>query len=42
MRDLDVNIRPRKMIGQFLLTFQGQFTRFSNYAPDSYAEGILR
>jgi replicative DNA helicase len=29
-------------IGQFLLTFQGQFTRFSNYAPDSYAEGILR
>jgi replicative DNA helicase len=29
-------------IGQFLLTFQGQFTRFANYAPDSYAEGILR
>jgi replicative DNA helicase len=29
-------------IGTFLLTFQGQFTRFANYAPDSYAEGILR
>lgn len=29
-------------IGTFLLTFQGQFTRFQNYAPDSYAEGVLR
>jgi replicative DNA helicase len=29
-------------IGTFLLTFQGQFTRFVNYAPDSYAEGVLR
>jgi replicative DNA helicase len=29
-------------IGMFLLTFQGQFTRFANYAPDSYAEGVLR
>jgi replicative DNA helicase len=29
-------------IGTFMLTFQGQFTRFANYAPDSYAEGILR
>ncbi len=29
-------------IGTFLLTFQGQFTRFANYVPDSYAEGILR
>jgi replicative DNA helicase len=29
-------------IGTFLLTFQGQYTRFSNYAPDSYAEGVLR
>ena len=24
------------------LTFQGQYTRFVNYAPDSYAEGVLR
>jgi replicative DNA helicase len=29
-------------IGTFVLTFQGQFTRFVNYAPDSYAEGVLR
>ena len=28
-------------IGTIILTFQGQFTRFANYAPDSYAEGIL-
>jgi replicative DNA helicase len=29
-------------IGMFHLTFQGQFTRFLNYMPDSYAEGVLR
>jgi replicative DNA helicase len=29
-------------IGTFFLTFQGQFTRFVNYMPDSYAEGVLR
>ena len=29
-------------IGTFILTFQGQFTRFANYVPDSYAEGVLR
>jgi len=29
-------------IGSFLLTFQGQYTRFANYAPDSYGEGVLR
>jgi len=29
-------------IGMFLLTFQGQFTRFANFASDSYAEGVLR
>jgi replicative DNA helicase len=29
-------------IGGFKLTFQGQFTRFANYAPDAYAEGVLR
>ena len=28
--------------GTFLLTFQGQYTRFVNYAPDAYAEGALR
>ncbi len=29
-------------IGTFLLTFQGQYTRFANYASDAYAEGVLR
>ena len=29
-------------IGTFLLTFQGQFTRFANYVSDAYAEGVLR
>jgi replicative DNA helicase len=28
--------------GTFLLTFQGQYTRFANFAPDTYAEGVLR
>ncbi|HVN46794.1 MAG TPA: replicative DNA helicase [Steroidobacteraceae bacterium] len=29
-------------IGTFLLTFQGQYTRFANYVSDAYAEGVLR
>lgn len=29
-------------IGTFLLTFQGQFTRFANYVSDTYGEGVLR
>jgi replicative DNA helicase len=28
--------------GSFVLTFQGKFTRFQNFMPDSYAEGVLR
>ena len=28
--------------GTFLLTFQGQYSRFTNYMPESYAEGVLR
>ena len=28
--------------GTFVLSFQGQYSRFVNYAPDSYAEGVLR
>jgi len=28
--------------GTFLLTFQGQYTRFVNFAPDAYGEGVLR
>jgi replicative DNA helicase len=40
--EIDVVKHRNGEIGTFLLTFQGQFTRFANYAPDSYAEGILR
>jgi replicative DNA helicase len=29
-------------IGTFVLTFQGQFTRFANYVPDTYGDGVLR
>jgi replicative DNA helicase len=29
-------------IGTILLTFQGAYSRFVNYAPDSFAEGVLR
>jgi replicative DNA helicase len=28
--------------GAFVLTFQGKYTRFVNYMPESYAEGVLR
>ena len=40
--EIDVAKHRNGEIGTFLLTFQGQYTRFVNYAPDSYAEGILR
>ena len=29
-------------IGMFNLTFQGMYSRFANFVPDSYAEGIMR
>ena len=29
-------------IGMFRLTFQGMYSRFANFVPDSYAEGIMR
>jgi replicative DNA helicase len=28
--------------GHFVLTFQGKYTRFVNYLPEAYAEGVLR
>ena len=40
--EIDLAKHRNGEIGTFLLTFQGQFTRFQNYAPDSYAEGVLR
>jgi replicative DNA helicase len=29
-------------IGDFQLTFLGEYTKFENYAPESYAEGVFR
>ncbi|TLY61469.1 MAG: replicative DNA helicase [Gammaproteobacteria bacterium] len=40
--EIDLAKHRNGEIGTFLLTFQGQFTRFANYVPDSYAEGVLR
>jgi len=40
--EIDIAKHRNGEIGTFLLTFQGQYTRFVNHAPDSYAEGILR
>jgi replicative DNA helicase len=40
--EIDLAKHRNGEIGTFLLTFQGQFARFVNYAPDSYAEGVLR
>ena len=40
--EIDLAKHRNGEIGTFLLTFQGQYTRFVNYAPDTYAEGILR
>jgi replicative DNA helicase len=42
MAEIDVAKHRNGETGTFLLTFQGQFTRFVNYAPDTYAEGVLR
>lgn len=40
--EIDLAKHRNGEIGTFLLTFQGQYARFANYAPDSYAEGVLR
>jgi replicative DNA helicase len=42
MAEIDVAKHRNGETGVFLLTFQGQYTRFVNYAPDTYAEGVLR
>ena len=42
MAEIDLAKLRNGETGTFLLTFQGQYTRFINFAPDSYAEGILR
>jgi replicative DNA helicase len=40
--EIDLAKHRNGEIGTFALTFQGQYSRFQNYAPDSYAEGVLR
>jgi replicative DNA helicase len=40
--DIDLAKHRNGEIGTFLLTFQGQYSRFANYAADAYAEGVLR
>ena len=40
--EIDIAKHRNGETGTFLLTFQGQYSRFTNYAPDSYAEGVLR
>ena len=42
MAEIDLAKHRNGETGPFLLTFQGQYSRFVNYAPDSYAEGVLR
>ena len=40
--EIDLAKHRNGEIGTFLLTFQGQYARFVNFAPDSYGEGVLR
>jgi replicative DNA helicase len=42
MAEIDLAKHRNGETGTFLLTFQGQYTRFVNYAPDTYGEGVLR
>jgi len=42
MAEIDIAKHRNGETGTFVLTFQGQFTRFINYVPDAYAEGVLR
>jgi acetyl/propionyl-CoA carboxylase alpha subunit len=42
MAEIDLAKHRNGETGTFVLTFQGQYSRFLNYAPDSYAEGVLR
>jgi replicative DNA helicase len=40
--EIDLAKHRNGEIGTFLLTFQGQYSRFVNFAPDAYGEGVLR
>jgi replicative DNA helicase len=40
--EIDLAKHRNGEIGPFLLTFQGAYSRFVNYASEAYAEGVLR
>jgi replicative DNA helicase len=40
--DIDLAKHRNGETAYFPLTFQGQFTRFQNFMPDAFAEGVLR
>jgi replicative DNA helicase len=40
--DIDLAKHRNGETAYFTLTFQGQFTRFQNFMPQAYAEGVLR
>jgi replicative DNA helicase len=40
--DIDLAKHRNGETGYFTLTFQGQYTRFTNFLPNNYAEGVLR
>jgi replicative DNA helicase len=42
MADIDLAKHRNGETGSFVLTFQGQYSRFVNYAAEAYAEGVLR
>ncbi len=40
--DIDLAKHRNGETGHFVLTFQGQFTRFQNFVSEAYVEGVLR
>jgi replicative DNA helicase len=42
MAEIDLAKHRNGETGTFVLSFQGMYSRFVNYVPDSYAEGVLR
>jgi replicative DNA helicase len=42
MAEIDIAKHRNGEVGPFLLTFQGSYSRFVNYAAEAYAEGVLR
>jgi replicative DNA helicase len=42
MAEIDLAKHRNGEVGGFVLTFQGAYSRFTNYAAEAYAEGVLR